>query len=122
MELHVEEKNLKIIKIEGLRTLCPYREQNKEDYTNLEIGYVLGSSEIDKAALEDFIKTKIYDKEIAMELIPLKILWFLIKTSLAHRHGRYAAPEMVRISSRSSGKAKGWSMNINLEFRRKITE
>ena len=122
MEIDVKrDSEITTIKIEGLRTLCPHRRQNKEDYTNLEINYVPGYYEVDKAALERFIKTEIENREMAMELIPIKILWFLIESTAMRKPGRKdAAPEMIHISSTSSGKIKKWKMSINLKVNRKI--
>ena len=109
----------KIIK-RSIQKICPF--EGSKDHTDIEIVYVPGSYNISEDAVEKFIETEIEEKKIAIELIPLKILKFLVKTSLKQGGGRHAAPAMVNISSFSKGKTKGWSMNINLNFSRKVIE
>lgn len=108
-------------KVWNLITLCPHRIRDREDSTQLEIAYTPGAYEISEEELEKHIENKIESKDIAMEMIPLKILCYCVESTAMRKPGkRDAAPKEMQIVSTSRGKAKKWAMTVNVKFNREI--
>jgi hypothetical protein len=129
LKFKIEEKidNSKtIINLSNLITLCPHRKYDKEDVTDLELVYQqsIHRYRIDKSGLEIFIEKKIEDKEIPMEMIPIRILKYCIESTAGRFSSRYASPEWVEISSHSASKsgAKKFKMNVKIKFSREVIE
>jgi hypothetical protein len=125
LKFHIKKEKLgrKIrFKVWNLITLCPHRKRDREDHTELEIAYTPGAYEISEEELKKYIENKIESKEIAMEMIPLKILSYCVESKALQKPGRRdATPEDMQIVSTSRGKAKKWAMTVNVKFNREIT-
>jgi len=119
IQIKKEKLNDKIrFKVQNLITLCPHRKRDREDYTELEIAYTPGAYEIDEKELEKYIENEIESKDIAMEIIPLKILSYCVESTAMRKPGNInAAPKEMQITSTSRGKAKK-AMTINVKFNR----
>lgn len=122
IQIRKEKLNDKVrFKVWNLITLCPHRKRDIEDYTELEIAYTPGAYDIGEEELEKYIEDKIESKDITMEMIPLKILSYCVKSTAMRKPGRSdAAPEEMQIVSTSRGKAKKWTMTVNVKFNREI--
>lgn len=126
MGFEIKEKSIndKIsIEVLNLITLCPHRKYDKEDITKLELVYKPGRYRISLDDLADFVKKEIEGREIAMELLPLKILNRCIESTVMQKSpSRYASPEWVEISATSSSKsgAKKFTITTNVKFSREV--
>lgn len=123
MDIRREKINDKIrFEIHDVKTFCLHRTSNREDYTDIQIAYEPGAYEISEDELERYIQKKVVEKELAMELIPAKILCHCLKDVVTRKPAnRCAAPKEIQIMSTSKGKKK-WSMTVKVGFERKIRQ
>lgn len=124
MKFQIKKHKLKrgiCFKVWNLVTLCPHREYDREYYTDLEITYIPGAYEIGEEGLKRYIETCVERKEVAMEMVPLKILSYCVESTSTRKPGRRnASPIDLQILSTSRGKGKKWAITVNLKFNRKI--
>lgn len=111
-------------RITDITTICPHRKKDREDHTKLELVYAPGVYEISEVGLKEYIESNINGGEIAMEMVPLKILSYCVENTAMRKPGnRYASPKEVQIVSTSRGKkAKRWLMAVDLKFKREISD
>ena len=111
-------------KISGLVTVCPFtNKEDKRDVSEIKITYKPGKYKISESELEDFIKKEIKDKEIAMEMIPVKILEFFIEHTVMEKPAsRMASPELIEINTTSKGKGKTFTISTKLKFEKEVSQ
>lgn len=103
-----------------LLTKCPH--SPKKDVTNIEL--IFTPSPVDNVvlvnSLNSYIDEFIVKKEIAMEMIPIKILSHIIEecTNLPKRD---AVPEKIKINSKSLKEDGSWGMHIDIYFKRNLS-
>jgi len=106
--------------ISNLITVCPFT--NKEDISEIEITYKPDKYKISEPELEDFIKKEIKDEEIAMEMIPVKILEFFIEHTVMEKPAsRMTSPELIEINTTSKGKGKTSTISTKLKFEKEVS-